>query len=506
MYTPSPNTPPSPGVLKKLVLAAVLVLCVLTASIYSVGTKKQLGLLDGMVEEYMELAINLHQTGKYNISPHETKPFFFRPPGYVKFLDLVFSSYSGVKFSNRAYTSVEDFETENRTLFYLVYVWQSFVLAAAALVMFLYLGQLISIGRAFVLALVFGINPYMVIYVGLVHYTLLHIFFVLLSTWLMHNAIIRQEGPAKIMLWLAAGACWGITTLIRPLSLILPALLAAGMAWQHRKTLKKAAVQWLLFTTAFACAVLPWTWRNYQLAHKIVPVNAQAYVNFWGTSDTVLKLYPNHYRWWMQVWNPGGQQIYESVVGKVPFNTTLNARYNLELEDAFQARFKSNLASKPQVYLTNVCGNAVLMTFATNAVFVKAFQYLQHSRDAFTAMWLRPGDPQDFYSSTGSNVCTIFMLLLALVGYAGAVFAFMRKDPGIMAPLCGFATLVIGHSISYTDLMYYYARVPFLFIFAALALCHAVRLPARFSKIVQTWSLPVLLAGTVWFYWLVILA
>lgn len=506
MLIDSPTAPDSSiSKLKRLTLAAVLVVSVLAASLYSISTKRQLGLMGGMAEEYLELAINLHRTGNFQASQGASQPFLLRPPGYVKFLDLIFSTHGELKLKKHVFTSQAELDLANKRIFKVVYVSQGLLLAAATLVLFLHLGQLIKTTAAFVLALAFGMNPYLVIYVGLVHYEVLHIFFLLLSTWLLHNALIRKDGLVKYALWLAAGACWSCTTLIRPTSLIFPAVLAAAMAWHFRGRVKKAAVHWLVFVAAFAAVLMPWTWRNYQAVHRLLPVSAQSSAAFWGSSCKVLGLDANHYRWW-QVWYPEGQKKYESITGRPGFDTLEYVNHNLEIEDELAAALKSNLLTKPQVYLTNVCGNFFLMLWGTNSVFVKIFQHLQHSTAEVSIHWFESGHAQDFHPPTGASACTALLSALALAGYAGVLLACKRRDVSITAPLCAFATQILAHTISYTDLMYYYTRVPFLFIFAAFALRHADRLPRFLSKIVSAWLLPALMAGTLWMYWFVIVA
>jgi hypothetical protein len=505
MLTKSSNTPDQSGVIKKLVLAVVLVLCVLAASVYSICTKRQFGFMGGMAEEYLELGINLHRTGAYQIPQGATQPFVFRPPGYVKFLELIFSYSGQLKPKNHVFTSLSEVEHEQRKIFNLVYVFQSFLLAASSLVLFLHLGQLISTIRAFFLALAFGINPYLIIYVGVPHYELLHIFFILVSTWLLHNAFTRQDGLAKQILWLMAGACWGLATLIRPVSLILPVMLAVAIGWHFRGNLKKGAAHWLFFVVAFTGVLMPWTWRNYQAVHRLIPVNAQASVAFWGSSIQRLELDANHYRW-TDVWSPEGEKIYETITGEPQFRMSVYVDHNVLLEDEFAARFNSNVMSKPQVYLSNVCGNFILMTWGVNAVFVKIFQHLQHSGEGVNMEWFRPGNAQDFHPSTGSSACTILMLALTLAGYAGVACACVRKDPLITASFCAFATLVLAHAISYTDLMYYYTRVPFLFLFVAFFMRHSDCLPGRCSKIADRWLLPAVVICTSWLYWFVMVA
>ncbi|MBN8418023.1 MAG: glycosyltransferase family 39 protein [Verrucomicrobia bacterium] len=505
MFTDSSTAPgPSISKLKRLTLAVVLVVCVLAASLYSISTKRQMGLMGGMAEEYLELAINLHRTGNFQTSQGASQPFLLRPPGYVEFLNLIFTG-GRLKLQNHVFTSQAEVQAEERKMFMLIYVSQCCLLAASSLVLFLHLGRLIQTAGAFFLALAFGINPYMVVYVGLVHYEMLHLFLLLLSTWLLHSAFVRQDGRVKQVLWLSAGACWGCATLVRPVSLILPGILAAAMAWQFRGSLKKQAVHWLLFVLAFAGVIAPWTWRNYQVAHRIIPVNAQAGVAFWGSSSHVLELDDNHYRW-TDTWMPEGQKIYAKVTGQPSFTLPGYVNHNLQLEDAFSASFRANLMAKPGVYLTNLGRNFILMTCGFNSVFVKLFQHLQVSDEPLNIRCLATGAPQDFHPAAASDACRMLMHALTLAAYAGLAFGCLRRDPGLTAPLCGFMAVVLAHVISYSDLMYYYSRVPFLFLFAALLIRQAGNLPARLSKAAAVWLPAAFMLCTAWLYRMVFVA
>ena len=50
---------------------------------------------------------------------------------------------------------------------------------------------------------------------------------------------------------------------------------------------------------------------------------------------------------------------------------------------------------------------------------------------------------------------------------AGIILSLKVGDKLIYIPLMVFLTIAISHSITYMDLMYYYVRIPFLFIFTA---------------------------------------
>ncbi|MFN0077553.1 MAG: ArnT family glycosyltransferase [Prosthecobacter sp.] len=499
------NKPRFALIMKKLGLAVMLVVCVLWASIYSISSNKQFGLMGGMAEEYLALGIHLNQTGLFQLSETSSKPFLFRPPGYVKFLDLAFSCYGQLKPRNHVFTSQQEAENEQRKIFQVVYVFQCFLLAASSLVLFLHAGQLIPPVSAFFLALAFGINPYVIIHVGVAHYELLHIFAILVSTWLLHLAFSSEGGLRKQILWVATGACFGVTTLIRPVSLILPAVLAVVVIWQFRSNLRREALHWLFFVVSFIVVLAPWTWRNYQAVKRFIPVNAQANAALWGSSSQALDLDANHYRW-SRVWHPEGQEIYEAVTGEAGFQTSVYSDHVLSLEDEFWTRFKDNLATKPGVYLSNVCKNFALMTFGINSVVIKMFQHLQHTDGALNVQCLAPGASQDFYPSTASNAFTLLVMLLSLTGYWGMVASCVARDHAVLAPLVSFATLIIAHTITYTDIMYYYLRMPLLFIFVALFARHLHQRAFVHADLVRR----VLISGTFVYtaclYWTVIVS
>jgi hypothetical protein len=61
---------------------------------------------------------------------------------------------------------------------------------------------------------------------------------------------------------------------------------------------------------------------------------------------------------------------------------------------------------------------------------------------------------------------------MTLFSFGGIALAIQQRDKRIYVPLLAFLTVVIAHSISYMDLMYFYVRIPFLFIFTAFLICH----------------------------------
>ena len=79
--------------------------------------------------------------------------------------------------------------------------------------------------------------------------------------------------------------------------------------------------------------------------------------------------------------------------------------------------------------------------------------------------WLHVGNPQSFYPSGASKIFESLIFMLTIFSLAGIVWAVIEKDADFCMNSIIFLCLAIGHSITYMDLMYYYLKIPFLFLF-----------------------------------------
>ena len=107
--------------------------------------------------------------------------------------------------------------------------------------------------------------PVSVAYTGLLLSETLFTFFLVLCMCLF----VRSEGGEKKIWLILSGAALGITTLIRPTTILFPAgifiaLLLSGTGRPFRKT--------ALAILAFALVILPWTARNYARFGVLMPV------------------------------------------------------------------------------------------------------------------------------------------------------------------------------------------------------------------------------------------
>ena len=71
-------------------------------------------------------------------------------------------------------------------------------------------------------------------------------------------------------------------------------------------------------------------------------------------------------------------------------------------------------------------------------------------------------------TGVASGAFAACLYLLTALAAAGAWSAYRSGQAWALAPGVVYACLCGGHATTYMDLMYYYQRLPFLFVFAAL--------------------------------------
>jgi hypothetical protein len=315
---------------------------------------------------------------------------------------------------------------------------------------------------AFVMALLFGCNPYTIILTGLLHYSLLHIFLTIISCYVLSCSIEdTQYNLAKLIL---AGSLWGLTTLTRPTTLILPVfvfilfLIKFRFSWQP--TLKMSVI----FIVGMFIVIAPYTIRNYSLTKRIIPVNAQGGIALWAGTTRKLERSPNHYRWWT-LWYKDGMPIYSRVTKTQEYSFNIYMVNALEINDEFKREALKNIYQQPEVFFHNFIQNLITFNLDINSVFIKMYQTIQEPDVRIDKRWLSVGTQQDFYSSFETLLFEIFIFVLELLSLGGFVVA-IRKDTSILVPGLVYLCFCVAHSITHMDLMYYYIKIPFLFVFS----------------------------------------
>jgi hypothetical protein len=458
-----------------LVFSSTLAVCAV-----SLAGHRQLGYMRGLADRWLALGLNLATHG---VLGNGSEPTMFKPPGYPAFLWAVLAPLGDPPRTEAlsrfpATSELEGLDVPFEASYLeraarLVYWSNAVLLAAAASLLFIWLSGCFRTGVALVAGLLFGLNPYSVILAGILHYSVLHLLAVIAGCYLLQRALRREDGRPWALL--AAGIAWGLATLIRPTTLILPPfvfgalLLRSGLSWG--RSLRGLAV----FTAGMALTIAPWTVRNYVLSGRVIPVNAQAWMSVWPATARPLEIQPNHYRW------KAMRDRWMVVLKRVPSERLRSDPNSIEDNLALEAELREvslrNLRRRPAVYLQNVLRSFLTFNLHINSVLVKVFQRLQRPGKPLRD-WYWPGDPQDFHSPHISRAFAGFVAALTALGGAGLLLAARDRDSTVLAPLAVYLCLLVAHSITWMDLMYYYAKLPLLFAFAFFFVDRAHRWPA----------------------------
>lgn len=415
----------------------------------------------GRSEEHLAIGQRLYRTGSLAAL---NDPGVLRPPGYPSFVAAtlhirdLFAAVGGSDPKQAG--SDED-----------AVLWaQCLLLAATATVIFAFGATVLPPLEAACVGLVFAWGPISVALLGLHSYHLLHT--VGLTVGTAQLALAARASPQSPRGPLLAGILWGMATLVRPVSLILPpfvfllARLRRGGAW------RSAAAFALLFTLGMAAPILPYTVRNYRLTGRLVLVNVQGGFALWATTARRLKP-EEEFLDWNELWKKRGLILYRGVTGQPKYDIATFSTHVFELEDAFKSQALRNLQRRPSVYLHNVADN--LWGFCRDPVtkWPRIFagrNQLSRSRNRF------------FVSA--------YSLVLLLLALPGIVRGLWRRDALASTVFLSFAALAVAHAFTFLDERYTYVKVPLL------AMGFALTLATLEDRSILRWRLAAVLAVT----------
>ncbi len=236
---------------------------------------------------------------------------------------------------------------------------------------------------------------------------------------------------------IVSGLCFGLATLVRPITLILPPFVFVAFLMTEKRRFIPAAIKTIILSICMLIVIAPYTLRNYNLSHAFIPVNAQAGVALWSGTVKAMSIQPNHYRWW-DLWYAEGMPIYKKVAGEEALTAVSWARYNLLLEKEFKKEAYANIKKQPLVYAHNVVINFVSINFCINSVFVKIFDYIQAPGKTFNKTMLRTDNDQTFQNDLQSNIFTYLVACLTFFSIIGAYLGIKRNDLSILPGLSRF--------------------------------------------------------------------
>jgi len=398
-------------------------------------------------DEWYMLGANLAVHGTLGIGD---SPTVFRPPGYPAFIALVLEAVTG---GARAVTPALVWGTRPA-----VALAQALALALAAAGAFLWWRTRLGPAIAAAAALALVANPYTLALVGLPHYALVHLALLVLGTWALAEGLRR--GAVALA---AAGILWGAITLLRPITLPLPAVVLV-LLWAQGRRGRALARGGLGFALGFTLAVVPWTIRNYDVRGRFIPVNAQAWTVLWAASLKPLPIHPNHFNWYAVA--PEYEAVFRRVTGEPGYSYAALYSHDVALEDAFRAEALRNLESRPGVYLGNVARATGALLFGTSRLPITLLVALQRPGAHLEDAWFAPGNPQDFDFSWAATAFVWLQTALVPLAAFGLFVGARGRDPFLLAPAGVAFCVLAAHALTYMDLFYYYVRAPFLFLLA----------------------------------------
>ena len=393
-------------------------------------------------EDHFQIGQNLRSTGTLTI---DDAPSIFRPPGYPGFVAA--SLWIGDVFS--APTDTPDQRIAERDQRIVVFA-QGFLLGVLAAALFfwasLWTGFVPAAGVAFTAAL----NPYSLALANLVSYHLLFVVLTILSTLgLFSLRRSSSSGPAAA----GAGVLWGLTSLVKPVTLVIPFFVASLMLmrWPLRPAIKSI----VLMGVGMILIVGPYVARNDLITGQPI-VTAQGGLAFWGTS--IEKMGPDEpFLVWQPIWWKFGMPIFTKVTGSAEYSRPLQNAYAVQLNAEFSKEARNNIIAAPEIYLYNVFRNFISFNLDTMGFWNKFF--VAHNKRLVQIL---------------SEFWIIWLMMLAAVG---AIWGCISNDDDAMMVTAIYLGVVIAHSISFATELYTIAKLPLIILGFALVVRRLEVLP-----------------------------
>src|SRR5258708_4199424 len=395
-------------------------------------------------EDHFQIGQNLRSTGTLTI---DGVPSIFRPPGFPGFVaaslwvaDTIFPSQSEL--------SPRSTRRDQR----IVVSAQGILLGVMAAALFfwasLWSGSVVAAG----LAISATLNPYSL---AIADVATSHLLFIVLTTFstlglfLLRRFSLSSSGSGA----LGAGLLWGLTSLVKPVALIIPLFVAPLLIF--RLPLRAAVKSSALVVIGMILIVGPYVVRNY-LATGQAFVTAQGGLGFWGS--TVERIGPNEaFLAWQPIWWKEGMPIFSRVTGSAEYSNAIHNAYALPLNSEFARQARYNIVSEPQIYFYNVRRNFVSFNLDTMNFWNKFLvAHNQRLVEVLSEFWV------------------ISMMLLFA---AGVIWGCARNDDSAVTVITVYVCIVIAHSISFATELYTISKLPLIVLGFALLVIRSERAP-----------------------------
>ncbi len=409
-----------------------------TAAVFIITSVISLGILSKtspiVWEDHFQIGKNLRSTGALTI---DGCPSVFRPPGYPGFVAA--SLWIGDAISN-----LRNLPAERSTQhdLYIVVTAQSILLGAMASVIFFWATLWGNFILAASIAAAAVLNPYSLALANLASYHLLFVAFAIFS--ILGQFLLRGSSPSTRLIALGIGLLWGLTSLIRPTTLVIPFFIIVLMLFRCpiRHAIKSSG--WIL--VGLILIVGPYVGRNYLITGQPI-VTAQGGFAFWGSS--VEKMGPNEaFLDWQPLWWKYGMPIFSRVTGSTEYSELLLNTYAIQLNAEFSKEARQNIIATPKIYLFNVLHNYVFFNLDTmefwNKYFIVDNKALVHT---LSQIWI---------------VC------LMIMAATGSIWGGIKNDDNALIVIIVYLGIVIAHSISFASQLYTIGKLPLIILGFAL--------------------------------------
>ncbi len=442
---------------------------------------RQLGDLKGLSDTWLQMAVESAQAGDLVYAGTVS---MYKPPGYPAFLQAVLWVVEHAPARLVAALAVpSEGDALLQRLGGPVYWAHGLVLALAAAAVCLWLSRFMSASLALAGAICFGVNPYVLTYVGTPHYAIPYMALIVVSCWASERALAADTG--RWLTLVVAGLLWALTTLVRPVTLVLAPFLLAAFLWRCRPSWRTALLRAAVVLGALYLALVPWTARNYLLTRRIVPVSAQAWHNVWVASAVRSSPDPNHYRW--KLIRGQYKRLLKREAPQTPNTDPYNLADNVRIDDICRRMAFENLRRAPGVYLANAAGSFFSYNVHINSILIGLYAYLQRP-GARLKTWYWPGQSQEAYASLTTAAFVQLFHGLSLLALGGLIWALRRDGPPLLATVATHFCFAFAHSIVWMDTLYYSSKWPFLIVLA-FAFIHWTLRSRSFALWGRSWRL-----------------
>jgi hypothetical protein len=393
-------------------------------------------------EDHFQIGRNLRSTGTLTI---DGVPSILRPPGYPGFVAAALWVGDVISAPADALpTRVAEHDQR------IVVSAHGLLLGAMAAVLFFWVSFSNSLVVAAGIAFAASLNPFSLALANVASYHLLFVVMTIVSTLgLLSLRRFPSSGPAAM----ATGILWGLTSLVKPVTLVIPFFIAPLMLFRRPRGLAIRSIG--LMVVGMVLTVGPYVARNYLVTGQPI-ITAQSGFAFWGTS--IEKIGPGEpFLIWQPIWWKYGMPTFSKITGSAEYSGPLLNAHALQLNAAFSKEALQNILAAPGTYLHNVMHNFISFNMDTMEFWNKFF--VAHKKGLVQAL---------------SRSWIVSLMLLAA---AGAIWGCAKRDDDAMTVTAIYLGMVVAHSISFATELYTIAKLPLIILGFALLVRRLEHLP-----------------------------